>query len=122
MKRLTILEQKANLEKYLIESWGYTYKQVEEWKEFDDVVDINDFSLDLFKEEEQRTDAVLNLPKEFATLTNKKIPRSALFAMKYLRDRGLQKKVVIGFRRLPSQPSFCVACLSLVTLSSTTFR
>ena len=30
MKRLTILEQKANLEKYLIESWGYTYKQVEE--------------------------------------------------------------------------------------------
>ena len=30
MKHLTILEQKANLEKYLIESWGYTYKQVEE--------------------------------------------------------------------------------------------
>ena len=30
MKHLSIIQQKANLEKYLIESWGYTYKQVEE--------------------------------------------------------------------------------------------
>ena len=30
MVRLSIIQQKANLEKYLIESWGYTYKQVEE--------------------------------------------------------------------------------------------
>ena len=30
MKRLTIIEQKANLEKYLLDVIGYTYKMVEE--------------------------------------------------------------------------------------------
>ena len=33
MKRLTIIQQKANLEKYLLDVIGYTYKMVEEIQE-----------------------------------------------------------------------------------------
>ena len=74
------------------------YKQVEDWKEFDDTVDINDFSLDLFQKKEKKTETALNLPEEFTTLTNNKTPRSALFAMKYLRGRGIQKKDILHWK------------------------
>ena len=76
-----------------------TRQQKDEWQELEGSVDIGEFSLDLFedkKEEVQKT--TIPLPDEYISLANKTLPRSALFAMKYLKSRGITKEDILYWK------------------------
>ncbi len=75
-----------------------TRQQKEDWKDLDGAVEIADFSLDLFKEKEREPEPTIKLPEEFRSLANKNLPRSAIFPLKYLRDRGITKEDILYWK------------------------
>ena len=76
-----------------------TRQQKDEWQELEGFVDINEFSLDMFEEPPEEKRAVtISLPKEFVSLANKDLPRSALFPLRYLRSRGVTKEDIFYWK------------------------
>jgi len=75
-----------------------TFPQKNEWKSFEDTVDVSDFSKDLFGEPEvQEIRQRINLPEEFATLTSSKT-YSSTPARSYLNVRGIGRKQVLHWK------------------------
>ena len=68
-----------------------SYLDYKAWGEFEEQVDISEFDLlfDPFNEIER--EEVLELPEEFISLANKKLPLSSLPARQYLKHRGVTK-------------------------------
>ena len=75
-----------------------TFPQKNEWKSFEDTVDVSDFSKDLFGEPEvQEIRQRINLPEEFATLTSSKT-YSSTPARSYLNVRGIGRKQILHWK------------------------
>jgi DNA primase len=83
----------------LIRQYG-SYKEKHSWKELTNHVDISSFSDQLFEEQikEEDKEEAINLPEEFVSLVNKKLPYSALNAKKYLHSRGITKKDILFWK------------------------
>jgi DNA primase len=81
----------------IVRKYG-TFPQKNEWKSFEDIVDVSDFSKDLFRElEVQETLQRINLPEEFATLTSSKT-YSSTPARSYLNVRGIGRKQILHWK------------------------
>ncbi len=80
----------------LIRKYG-TFKELSEWSELTNEINLDSFSEDLFAEEEER-EQVLDLPKEFVSLTNKNLPITCLRAKNYLLNRGITKEDIIRWK------------------------
>mgnify|MGYP005813291291 FL=1 len=68
-------------------------KDKKEWLEAGEVVDINDF-YKIFEEETEKREEVV-LPEEYICLVNEDVPRSALMAKKYLKERGVTRDDIL---------------------------
>ena len=81
----------------IVRKYG-TFPQKNEWKSFEDIVDVSDFSKDLFRElEAQEIPQRINLPEEFATLTSSKT-YSSTPARSYLNVRGIGRKQILHWK------------------------
>jgi len=80
----------------LVRRYG-TYKNRADWNKLTSDVDINLFSESLFKEEET-TEQTVDLPKEFISLVNKKLPATATYPLNYLYSRGVMKSDIVRWK------------------------
>ena len=76
-----------------------TFPQKNEWKSFEDIVEVSDFSKDLFAKEEpheilQRVD----LPKEFTTLATFNKSYASIPARSYLKGRDIGQKEILHWK------------------------
>ena len=81
----------------LIKRYG-SYKQKQEWSRYDDKIDLSatSFADALFKQEE-KSETLLTLPKEFVTLTGKYNHLSSA-ATRYLYERGVTKGDILKWK------------------------
>ena len=81
----------------LVKRYG-TRNSAIEWKQFSEVVEINNFDK-LFEVEEKEDDSrsELNLPKEFISLTGR-LSKSLVRPYNYLINRGLTKQDILDWR------------------------
>jgi len=73
-----------------------SYVQLQKWDAITDRTDITKFS-ELF-EEENYEEEKLELPEEFISLANTKLPLSANQALRYLRERGINKQDIVRWK------------------------
>jgi len=81
----------------LIRRYG-TYQTRAEWSKLTSQVDVKLFSEKLFDIEEKRPDQIVKLPKEFASLANKKLPATSTYPLNYLFSRGVTKSDIIRWK------------------------
>ena len=84
----------------LIRRFG-NFNQRQQWKDLTGQVDISEFDnfLNLFDEkQEEPREEVMSLPEDFISLTGKTIPKSAMFALKYLRTRGITHEDILKWK------------------------
>ena len=75
-----------------------SYTQLREWDKLDGREDILQFD-ELFSEIKKETsNKSLTLPEEFATLTGRSQPLSAIKAVNYLENRGITKEEVVRWK------------------------
>ena len=74
------------------------YHSKNEWKSFAQEVDIRTLSDQLFTKIEKESPQKIDLPKEFISLANKKLPDTSLRPLNYLRFRGLDKNDIIKWK------------------------
>lgn len=103
----------VNLEKNVFKCWVCDYsgrsirrvvrrfgsfKSRQAWDETEDRVDINQF-YDLFSEnKEEETEQFVDLPKEFVSLANGTNNHTSRIPLKYLYDRGINKKDILQWK------------------------
>lgn len=75
-----------------------TFKQRQAWDQLTDGVDLTSFDSIFDSTEEQQTEQALDLPSEFISLANKKLPITAKLARKYLKDRGVTKSDILKWK------------------------
>lgn len=75
-----------------------TRQQRSDWQELDGDIDIGDFSANLFASKPEQPETTTTLPKEFVSLANKSLPRSAIFPLKYLKKRGITKEDILYWK------------------------
>ena len=75
-----------------------TFKQRQAWDQLTDGVDLTSFDSIFESTEEQEIEQALDLPNEFISLANKKLPITAKLARKYLRDRGVTKSDILKWK------------------------
>jgi DNA primase len=96
-----ICEKSGSSISYLIKRFGST-TQYMEWSSFDDSIDMSiDKTLieDIYKlGKEKKTKTKVSLPKEFISLTGKKLAPTASRAMAYLRGRNLNKNDILAWK------------------------
>ncbi len=80
----------------LIRKYG-TYSDKKQWSRISQQVEIQDFSDELFSTPEKEIEN-LDLPEEFVSLVNKKLPTTSIYPMNYLRSRGLTKEDVVRWK------------------------
>lgn len=82
----------------LVRKYG-NFLQRQAWEEFESVVDLS-VSLyeQMFGDTEEHEEATLNLPEEFRSLANKKVPLSGIPARNYLKERGVTKADIIRWK------------------------
>ena len=76
----------------LVRSYG-DYNSKQEWDALGGSVDLNDFRLDLFGDNEEKyVEEIVDLPKEFISLANKNLPPQANAALRYLKSRNITRE------------------------------
>lgn len=81
----------------LIKRYG-SYKQKQEWSRYDDKVDLSSTTLaDTLFGEQEASETLLNLPKEFITLTGKHNSLSNI-PLRYLYERGVNKEDILKWK------------------------
>ena len=79
---------------YLVNKTG-NREQKSEWANLEDIVEISDFTEDLFREREvEEQEQIIKLPNEFISLANKTLPKTSLFALNYLKEREVTRQDV----------------------------
>jgi len=75
-----------------------TYQQRQKWLDLDGRLDLSEFDkmfMELNDDEEEQT---TDLPPEFISLNNKKLPRHSKRPLQYLHSRGLSKKDLLYWK------------------------
>ena len=76
----------------LIRSYG-DFNSKQEWDAFGGSVNLKDFRLDLFENNEEKyVEEIVDLPKEFISLANKNLPPQANSALRYLKSRNITRE------------------------------
>lgn len=81
----------------LIRNYG-SFKDLSTWSELSNSIDISSFGDNLFDTEEENYEQVVDLPKEFLSLTSRKLPMSGLMARNYLMSRGVTKQDFVRWK------------------------
>jgi DNA primase len=82
----------------LVRRYG-SFHNRQAWDEFEERVDISSFGVDLFEEDSVNfREPILDLPEDYISLANKKLPRTASPALRYLYDRGVTKRDIIRWK------------------------
>ena len=81
----------------IVRRYGDLYHK-KKWSELVNKVDLASFEEKMFAIAEEEPEQRVELPKEFKSLANKNIPRSAGQALRYLRDRGIKKDDIIRWK------------------------
>ena len=68
------------------------------WRSFQQELEIENFSDKLFGSSPHSSEQQVALPKEFVSLANKKLPTTSLYALNYLKSRGISKKTIIKWK------------------------
>tara|TARA_R110000824_G_scaffold32672_1_gene105281 strand:+ start:22050 stop:22988 length:939 start_codon:yes stop_codon:yes gene_type:complete len=75
-----------------------SYTQLQKWDQVTNRVDLERFA-DLFMERRsEECETRVDLPTQFMSLTSKKLPATAKFAYRYLRDRGLTDDDILRWK------------------------
>ena len=74
------------------------YESRKEWKRFSQEVEISNFADVLFSPPEVEVEQVVDLPSEFVSLANKKLPKTAIYPINYLESRGVKKSDIIKWK------------------------
>ena len=62
------------------------------------ISEINNFADVLFSPPEVEVEQVVDLPSEFVSLANKKLPKTAIYPINYLESRGVKKSDIIKWK------------------------
>lgn len=83
----------------LVKKYG-TRSQKQEWESYAKTIDVSLSLEEMFQDQEQeeQEQIKINLPKEFISLANKKLPLSSVEPMKYLLGRGITKKEILKWK------------------------
>jgi len=81
----------------IVRRYGDVYNK-KKWSELVNKVELASFEEKMFAEVEEEPEQRVELPKEFQSLANKSVPRSAGPALRYLRDRGIKKDDIIRWK------------------------
>jgi DNA primase len=81
----------------LVKRYG-PYEQRRKWKELTSTVDVENFTSNLFEETAPEDKQVIDLPKEFISLANKKLPSLSAYPMNYLQSRRITKSDIIRWK------------------------
>jgi len=81
----------------LIRRYG-TLEQRREWASLTQEIETKSLSEALFGKEEIEPEQVLELPKEFISLANRKLPKTSLYPLNYLESRGFTKRDIIKWK------------------------
>ena len=75
------------------------FLQRQEWDKHLDKVDITDFD-NLFAQEvkQNKLEQKISLPKEFVSLANFNLPRTAITAQRYLKSRGITERDIVRWK------------------------
>ena len=68
-----------------------------EWKRFGQQIEIEEFANKLFGTQ-IKIEEKIDLPDEFISLANKKLPRTSLYPLNYLKSRGLTKEDIVKWK------------------------
>jgi DNA primase len=81
----------------LVKRYG-SYKQKQEWSKYDDKIDLSSTTLaDTLFGQQEVSETLLNLPKEFITLTGKHNSLSNI-PLRYLYERGISKEDILKWK------------------------
>ena len=81
----------------LVKRYG-SYKQKQEWSKYDDKIDLSSTSFaDTLFGQQEANETLLNLPKEFITLTGKHNSLSNI-PLRYLYERGISKEDILKWK------------------------
>ena len=75
-----------------------SYAQRQKWLELDGRLDLSEFDKIFNEINEIEEEQIVELPKEFVSLCNRRLPQSAHIALDYLFDRGLTKKDILMWK------------------------
>lgn len=95
-----LCDTKSSNLRYFVKRFG-TYEQLSIWDEITGHVDLADKPPRLLlhpKPQEPETEEILNLPKEFKTLTSKELTITDTIAFNYLKKRNLTRKDVLRWK------------------------
>ena len=81
----------------IVRRYGDVYNK-KKWSELVNKVELASFEEKMFAEVEEEPEQRVELPKEFQSLANKSVPRSAGPALRYLRERGIKKDDIIRWK------------------------
>jgi DNA primase len=81
----------------LIRRFG-SYLQLQKWDAISDTADLERFA-DLFVERgPERDKTKVELPEEFASLTDSNLPATGIYALRYLQSRGITKADILKWK------------------------
>ena len=81
----------------LVRKFG-TYQQRQKWLELEGRLDLNEFD-NIFAEMNNITEeSTIDLPEEFISLCNKRLPRSSQKPFRYLFERGLTRQDILKWK------------------------
>ena len=69
-----------------------------EWQSFEKDIEIEKFADKLFASEDIKKHDKINLPNEFISLANAKLPTTSIYPLNYLKSRGIGKKDIIKWK------------------------
>jgi DNA primase len=75
-----------------------SFLQLQEWDKYVDKIDISKFDDIFFEEKREKIEQKLSLPESFISLTNSKLPQTAITASRYLKSRGITKEDIIRWK------------------------
>ena len=81
----------------LVRKYG-TYQQRQKWLELEGRLDLNEFD-NIFAEMNEKIEEVtIDLPSEFVSLCNKRLPRSSQKPLAYLQQRGITREQILKWK------------------------
>jgi DNA primase len=81
----------------LVRKFG-TYQQRQKWLELEGRLDLNEFENIFAEMNDVKEEQVIELPKEFISLCNKRLPRSSKRVLNYLELRGITREQILKWK------------------------
>jgi DNA primase len=81
----------------IVRKYG-TYQQRQKWLELEGRLDLNEFENIFAEMNDVEEEETLDLPEEFISLCNKRLPRSSRKPLEYLSQRGVSKKEILKWK------------------------